>query len=318
MFKMSLIPIYLITGFLESGKTSFLKEILVEGGDFDDGDRGLLILCEEGEEELDEKLLAGMKMDVITVEEEEEFTAEFLRNCVRQYRPERILIEMNGMWDFEWLLGEKLPRELEIAQVITLVDGSTFPVYLNNMRSIMGRLFQCTEMVIFNRCSEEMDLHSFRRIVRGLNPGAMIGFENEDGEPIDPGMDVPPYDLNAEVIQVEDEDYGLWFLDVLENKERYEGKKVRFRAKVKKSKRFPEGCFVPGRNVMNCCEEDIQFVGFLCRSEFSELLKSRQWIWLTAEIQYVYYEEDDEESPALVGLGYEQADAPEVDTVLFN
>lgn len=314
----NLIPIYLITGFLESGKTSFLKEILVEDGDFDDGDRGLLILCEEGEEEFDEKQLAEINVDVITVEEEEDFNEEFLLNCVAHYRPERILIEMNGMWDFDWLFGPGLPRRLEIAQVITLVDGSTFSVYLNNMRSIMSRLFQCTEMVIFNRCREDMDLHSFRRTVRGLNPGVMIGFEGEDGEPIDPGMDVPPYDLDAEVIQVEDEDYGLWFLDVLENKERYEGRKVRFRAKVKKSRRFPEGCFVPGRNVMNCCEEDIQFVGLLCRSEFGELLKSRQWIWLTAEIRYEYHKEYDEESPVLVGLSYERAEAPEVDTVLFN
>lgn len=315
---MHLIPIYLITGFLESGKTSFLKEILVEGGDFDDGDKGLLILCEEGEEEFDEKQLAGMNIDVITVDEEEEFNENFLLTCLKHYRPERILIEMNGMWDFQWLLSDQLPRQLEIAQVITLVDGSTFSVYLNNMRSIMGRLFQCTEMVVFNRCREDMDLHSFRRIVRGLNPGAMIGFEGEDGEPIDPGMDVPPYDLNAEVIQVEDEDYGLWFLDVLENKERYEGKKVRFRAKVKKSMRFPAGCFVPGRNVMNCCEEDIQFVGLPCQSEFTDLLKSRQWIWLTAEIQYQYYKEEDEEAPFLIGISYEQADAPAVDTVLFN
>lgn len=318
MFKMNLIPIYLITGFLESGKTSFLREILVEDGDFDDGGKGLLILCEEGEEEFDEKKLAGMNIDVISVEEEEDFTPEFLQTCVKQYRPERILIEMNGMWDFTWMMNGQLPRQVEIAQVITLVDGSTFPVYLNNMRSILGRLFQTTEMVIFNRCSSEMDLHSYRRIVRGLNPGAMIGFEGEDGEPIDPGMEQPPYDLNAEVIQVEDEDYGLWFLDALENKERYDHRKIRFRAKVKKSSRFPENWFVPGRNVMNCCEEDIQFVGLMCKSEFTGLLKSRQWIWLTAEICYEYVKEEDDEYPFLVGLSYEQADAPDQDTVLFN
>ena len=79
---MERIPIYLITGFLESGKTSFLRDVLA-GGDFDDGRRGLLILCEEGEEEYDEKALAKMNISMISVEEEGEFNAEFLKTSRR-------------------------------------------------------------------------------------------------------------------------------------------------------------------------------------------------------------------------------------------
>ena len=311
------IPIYLISGFLESGKTCFLRDVL-EGGDFDDGQKGLLILCEEGEEEYDETVLEEMIIEVITVDDEAEFDSDFLQKCVKQYNPKRVFMETNGVWDNKWMFEQPLPAGLVIAQVITVVDGSTFAVYLNNMRSILSNLFLYTEMVIFNRCTEEMDLQSYRRTVRGLNPRAMVYFEDEEGEPIDPGMDIPPYDLNAEIIQIEDVDYGLWYLDAFENQDRYDGRKVRFRAKVMKSKRFPEGMFVPGRNAMTCCEDDIRFVGCLCRSEFTDLLKSRQWIWLTAQVSYVYQEEYGEEGPVLTGLSFETAEAPEEDLVYFT
>ncbi len=311
------IPIYLITGFLEAGKTSFLQDVL-EGGDFADGQKGLLILCEEGEVSYNEQALLNMNIYMVRVEEESELTPDFLRSCEKKYRTKRIFIEMNGMWNCTWLCGPELPSNMAIAQVITIVDGSTFPVYLNNMRSILSNFFPYTEMAIFNRCTEDMDLLSYRRTVRGLNPSAMVYFEDAEGNPIDPGMDQPPYDLNAPVIQVEDMDYGLWYLDVFESRDRYEGKKVRFRAKIMKSRHFPDGMFVPGRNAMTCCVEDIRFVGYLCKSKFSDALKSRQWVWLTSEIHYEYQDEYGEEGPVLYGQSYELAGPPEEDIVYFN
>lgn len=311
------IPIYIINGFLESGKTTFLKDVL-EGGDFDDGEPGLLILCEEGEEEYDETELKGMNVTVVTVDDQDKFDGAFLEDCMKKYHPKRIFVELNGMWDGKWLFEGGIPKAIEIAQVITLVDGSTFSVYLNNMRSILSNLFLYTEMVIFNRCDEDMDLQSFRRTVRGLNPRAMVYFEDEEGNPIDPGMDVPPYDLDAEVIEIEDVDYGLWYLDAFENQERYNGKKVRFKGKVMKSKHFPEGMFVPGRNAMTCCEDDIRFVGYLCKGDFVNELKARQWIWVIAEIRYEYQSEYGDEGPVLYAVSYENAEAPEEDTVYFS
>ncbi|MCD8104261.1 MAG: GTPase [Lachnospiraceae bacterium] len=311
------IPIYLITGFLEAGKTTFLADVL-EGDSFADGQKALLILCEEGEVEYDKKALAEMNISVATVDEQEDFNVDFLRSCVKRTRPKRIFIEMNGMWDCRWMYGEELPIDMAIAQVITVVDGSTFSVYLNNMRSILSNLFQFTEMAIFNRCTPDMDLLSYRRTVRGLNPRAMVYFEDENGNPIDPGKDVPPFDFNADVIQVSDMDYGLWYLDAFESKDRYDGKKVRFRAKIMKSLRLPSNVFIPGRNVMTCCAEDIRFVGYLCKADFTGSLKSRQWVWLTAEIRYEYQKEYGEEGPVLYGKSYELTGAPEEDTVYFN
>lgn len=314
---MQQIPIYLITGFLEAGKTSFLRDVLM-GGDFDDGQKGLLILCEEGEQEYDEKALAQMNISVISVEEQEEFTPEFLKTCEKHYHPKRIFVEMNGMWDGQWLFGNTMPYSMAVAQVITVVDGSTFSVYINNMRSILSNLFLNTEMVVFNRCSADMDLQSYRRTVRGLNPRAMVYFEDQAGDPLDPGMDVPPYDLDAEVIQIEDIDYGLWYLDVFENEDRYRNRKVRFRAKIMKSRRFPDGMFVPGRNAMTCCADDIRFVGCVCKAKFADQLKARQWVYLTATVKYEYSREYGETGPVLYGETYELTGAPEEDLVYFN
>ena len=311
------IPVYLITGFLESGKTTFLRDILSDG-EFTEGEKALLILCEEGEEEYDEKLLASQKIDIITVEEESDFNVDFLIECLRHYQPKRVFIEMNGTWDIQWFFTRGLPGRMTIAQVITLVDGSTFGVYLNNMRGILSNLFLYTEMVIFNRCRTDMPLHTWRRAVRGVNQQAMIYFEDENGDQIDPGMEEPPYDVNADVIQLEDIDYGLWYLDANENKERYDGKKVRFRAKIMKSRRFEPGIFVTGRNIMTCCAEDIRFMGYLCKADFESKLKARDWIWLTAKIGYEYREEYGQEGPVLYGETYEMTGPPEVDTVYFN
>ena len=44
------IPVFIINGFLESGKTSFIKDTLASE-DFNDGESSLVIVCEEGGEE---------------------------------------------------------------------------------------------------------------------------------------------------------------------------------------------------------------------------------------------------------------------------
>ncbi|MDD6326755.1 MAG: GTP-binding protein [Lachnospiraceae bacterium] len=314
---MASIPLYLINGFLEAGKTTFLEDVLLNG-DFADGQKTLLILCEEGEVEYNQSALTNLNMLSLTVEEEQQFSASFLNDCVKKYRPKRVFVEMNGMWDPSWMFEQRLPAGLEIAQVITIVDASTFQVYVNNMKGILSNLFANTEMVIFNRATEVMPLHSFRRAVRGVNPRAMVYFEDADGNPVDPGMEEPPYDLNADVIQLDDMDYGLWYLDVSDNPQRYEGKKVRFLAKIMKSRRFPENTFIPGRNVMTCCENDIRFVGYVCRADFADQLKSRQWVWITAEIHEEYAREYGEEGPVLRGIRFEEAEKPEDEVVYFN
>ena len=310
------IPVYLITGFLESGKTTFIQEVL-DSPDFSDGYRTLLILCEEGEVEYDEKEYSKKNIDLITVENEEDFNSEFMEHCQKYYKPQRVFIEFNGMWDPKKFVEERMIRKWELVQTITIVDGSTFEVYLNNMRSILQNIFSLTELVIFNRCTEQMDLHKFRRSVKGVNQQAMISFEDEEGEQIELGKAEPPYNLNADVIQIDDVDFGLWFLDMNDNPDRYNGKTVRFIGKVMIPGRGAD-FFVPGRNAMTCCANDIRFIGYLCKTKHLKELRQKQWLEVTAEVKYEYASEYGSEGPVLYAKHLKSVDPPKDELVYFN
>lgn len=311
------VPVYLIMGFLESGKTSFLQEIF-ESGEFADGDKGLFISCEEGEVELDEKATMACRIDTITIDEEEELTADFLQNCQNVYRPNRVFVEYNGMWDPDTILNVDMPEGWEIYQIVTMVDASTFAVYLQNMRSIIGNILKCTELVIFNRCSEEQDLPMFRRNVKALNTNIQMMFEHKDGRMIELGKDIPPYDLSADIIEIQDDDYGIWYMDAADDRDRYDGRTVRFKGRVMKNRRFPVGYFVPGRDAMTCCADDIRFIGFLCKGSGVDKLKSGQWITVTAKMKYERRREYGGVGPVLYATSLASAEKPEEELVYFN
>ena len=175
------VPVYLITGFLESGKTTFIQEVL-SSPDFADGQKTLLIQCEEGEVEYDEKEMNRHNIEIISVENEEDLTPQFLDRCQKFYKPYRVFVEYNGMWDAKKFAEEKIPKRWEVVQIITLVDGSTYEVYLNNMRSILTNIFSLTELVIMNLCTKDMDLFKFRRSIKGVNPQT----DEEEERPSDP------------------------------------------------------------------------------------------------------------------------------------
>lgn len=311
------VPVYLITGFLESGKTTFLKDVLASP-DFADGQKTLLIQCEEGEEEYDEKECNRHNIEIINVENEADLTPEFLDRCNKYYKPYRVFVEFNGMWDAKRFAAEGMPKRWEIVQIITIVDGSTFEVYLNNMRSILSNIFALTEMVIFNRCTPDMDLHKYRRSVKAINQQVMCAFEDADGNQVDIGKAQPPYDLNAPVIDITDVDFGLWFLDMTDNPERYEGKTVRFLGKVMIPRKFPSGSFIPGRNAMTCCANDIRFVGYICRSNLPIRLKQKDWVTVTAKVKYENAKEYGGEGPILYATDIRPTAAPADELVYFN
>ena len=311
------VPVYLITGFLESGKTSFLQEIF-ESGEFADGERGLLISCEEGEVELDEKATLACKIDTVTLDEEEELTADFLENCKNVYKPKRVFVEYNGMWDPDTILSVDMPRGWEIYQIVTMIDASTFAVYLNNMKSIIGNMIKCTELVIFNRCSEEQDLPMFRRNLKALNSNVQMMFEHKDGRMIELGKDIPPYDLNAPIIDITDDDYGIWYMDCQDEPQKYAGKTVKFLAQVCQTNRAGKNSFVPGRFAMTCCVQDIQFVGFPCSYDGYKALEQRAWVRVTAKVGYKFHNIYRGKGPVLTALSVEPAEKPLNDVVTFS
>ncbi|HIW59137.1 MAG TPA: GTPase [Candidatus Anaerobutyricum avicola] len=315
------IPVYLFMGFLESGKTSFIQDTLEEDY-FNDGQRTLLFACEEGMEEYDEELLKRTNTTIVYVEEEEDFNRDFLISKVLQYYPDRVIVEYNGMWSVERMLTQMDNTPLLVFQTIVLVNGETFDLYMNNMRSLAVEMYKIAEMVIINRCTPEMPRATWRRSIKAVNRRVQVLFESADDDDMGEEDDTLPYDVEGDEIHLEDEDYGIWFVDIMERPEIYDGKTMVMKTRVFKSIRLPKGCFVPGRHAMTCCADDIQFIGYLChtnhaKSSTIKSLKNKMWVNLTAEVRIEYNKEYGDKGPVLYAKRVEAAEPPEEELVYF-
>ncbi|MBO6137437.1 MAG: GTPase [Lachnospiraceae bacterium] len=316
MKKKKEVLVYLITGFLESGKTRFLKEVIDEG-QFADGKVSLYIRCEEGEEELDEALLLKNNIKSRDVEDEEEITREYFDKCEEYVKPERILIEYNGTWDPDRVM-EAMPEHWVLAEGIAIVNAATFEQYLSNMKQMMTRQFTYADLIIFNRSDEStMNLAGYKRKARAVNRRAQVVFEMTDGSVNGDIKEELPYDINAPVIEITDEDYGIWYLDAFENPDAYIDKKVHFKGVVFKPKKSKPDIFVPGRFCMTCCEADIQFYGFPCRYSKAPELKEKQVISITAVMQSAMSRSFGRPTPTLIATNVEAAAPPAEEVVYF-
>lgn len=290
-------PVFLIDGFLEAGKTQFIK-FTMQQEYFQAEGKTLLIVCEEGEEEYEEELLEETKTAVVYVDELQKLTPAYLEELELLYNPERVLMEWNGMWNLDEL-QPRLPKDWDLYQQIMIVDGSTFDLYLNNMKPLVGAMVRGAELVIMNRCDGVEDLDTYRRALKGMNPQVQVVFEDSEGEIEEISEADLPYDVNAEVIEISPQAYGIWYIDTLDKPDRYRGKTVEFTAMVLKSPEFPKNYFVPGRMAMTCCEADMTFLGFMCKARNARLLETKQWVKVKARVEYEYSPEYEGEGPML-------------------
>ena len=279
---MTEIPVYAFTGFLDSGKTKFIQETL-EDERFNAGERTLLLVFEEGEEEYDFSTYPHQNV-FLEVLDQETVTEKDFRALMKKHRPERVVAELNGMQ----LVGDlyaRFPAEWVIAQEVMFADSTTFMAYNANMRNLVMDKLTGAQMVVFNRLEKNADVMPFHKLARAASRRVDIMYEFTDGSTqFDDIEDPLPFDINAPVIQVEDDDYALWFRDVTEEPEKYEGKTVRFKAQVAMLRRDKNGMFAPGRFVMTCCVDDIQFCGLPCRYAAAKELQSRAWVMVEATI----------------------------------
>ena len=265
------IPVYLVAGFLDGGKTSFLNGVLQDG--FAREDPTLLICCEEGTEEYDPKALRNVT--VVTVEEESELTRDFLKRCEKKYRPRQVLVEFNGMWSLGRFYQDALPDNWVLYQIMTMVEASTFDSYAKNLGQLMMEKLTNADMIVFNRCDEALRAALRQRNLRMVNRRASIFLENTDGTSEDYADDtVCPFDLNQDIIDIPDDDFGVWYVDVMEHPERYEGKAIRAKTVVCHLPQYP-GEVILGRFAMTCCENDISFLGLVARGEGFDASESR-------------------------------------------
>lgn len=271
-------PLYLITGFLDAGKSSFINGILADG--FAREEKTLLLRCEEGEVDYDPALLQNVV--VVTVEEQAELTKDFLYACKRRYQPQQVLIEFNGMWPLDTL--QHLPADWVLYQIMTLVDAPSFELYVKNMGQLMMEKLSAADMIAFNRCTPALMDALRKRNLRLVNNRADIYLETPDGQTQEYNNDdTPPFDLSQPVIPIPDEDYGIFYVDVMDHPDRYAGKLVRLKLVIGHSKQWPGTC-CPGRFAMVCCENDVAFLGLIATGKDLDRFENYDWAEATVKM----------------------------------
>ena len=278
------IPVYLFLGFLESGKTKFIQETL-EDKRFNNGEKTLLLVCEEGIEEYDfSKYPKKSNVQMRVIEDKDELTEANLLKMMSETKAERVVLEYNGMWLINDLF-ENMPDGWMINQVMTFIDASTFMNYNANMRSLVVDKLNMTELVVFNRFEKSMDVQEFHKIIRGVSRRTDICYEYTDGQVAYDDIEDPlPFDVEADHIIIKDEDYALWYRDIMEDPMKYDGKTITFKGIAARNNRFPKNNFAIGRHIMTCCVEDIQYCWAVAQCDEDKIPPQKSWVMITAKI----------------------------------
>ncbi len=303
------IPVYLFTGFLEAGKTKFLQETL-EDPRFNSGERTLLIMCEEGEEELSPDTFASPNVFVRFVEEVEDLSEENLQRWFLEANAERVLVEYNGMWMLDDFYMN-MPPAWAVYQEFMFADARSFLNYNDNMRQLVYDKLKSCELIVFNRFPEGADIMPYHKIVRAANRACDIAYEGADGKvKYDDIVDPLPFDKKARVIEIKDADYAIWYRDLNEELEDYDGKSVRFKAQVALSEDLEADELIVGRQMMTCCADDIAFAGLIAVGNSRADLENSQWIELTASITISEHPGYDRPGPVLTVVELSPCAAP--------
>ncbi len=309
-------PVYVINGFLESGKSSFFAYTLGQPY-FQTQGTTLLILCEEGEVEYPENLLRMSRTVVEVIEDEEDFTPARLMSLDSKHKPVRVLIEWNGMWNFR---NFRLPRKWRLEQQITAIDASTFSMYFMNMRSLLAEQIRNSELIMVNRCDDvdEKTLLSYKRNIKAINQQADLIFEDANGEVDMTTEEDLPYDVKQDPIVLEGINYGIWYLDAMEHMDRYVGKRIQYTAMCMIPDGFPRGYIVPGRMAMTCCAEDMQFLGYACKVPQGSKIQEKSWIKVTCRVDKGAFEAYRGEGILLEAESVEPVRAPQEPVIDFS
>ena len=310
------IPVYAFTGFLDSGKTKFIQETL-EDERFNAGERTLLLVFEEGEEEFDFSTYPHKNV-YLHVLDQQTVTQKELQTLAKKCKAQRVVMELNGMQ----LVGDlyaRFPGNWVVAQEVMFADSTTFLAYNANMRNLMMDKLVGAQMVVFNRVKPGEDTMPLHKVARAANRRIDILYDYLDGTTaFDDIQDPLPFDINAPVIEIKDEDFALWYRDVTEEAQKYQGKTVRFKGQVAMLRRNKDNMFAPGRFVMTCCADDIQFCGIPCHYAQSRSLEPRSWVMVEATIsaeKHPLYQ--GEMGPVLTAIKVEPAQSAEQDVCTF-
>lgn len=283
---MERLPIFVINGFLEAGKTQFMK-FTMQQEYFQTEGNTLLIVCEEGDEEYDKELLESTHTTVKYIDDISDFTKEKMVEFTKEVDPERILIEWNGLWEQDKI---QIPDIWYVNQMITIYDTSTLDLYIKNkdLKAYMGKMLKDSELVICNRADDidEEILSTYHLQIKAMAPNAEIIFEGEEGEITGDFSINLPYNLDDSKLVIKPEEYGVFYVDAMDRTEKYDGKEVEFVAQVVRPDGIGDDILIPGRRAMTCCEADIQFLGFVCHYKGAKNFKNKDWVKVKGKIKY--------------------------------
>ena len=282
---MEQLPVFVINGFLEAGKTQFMKFTMQQEYFKTEGNT-LLIVCEEGDEEYDEKLLSSTHTTIKYIEDIKDFTIQNMERFTKEVNPERILIEWNGLWEQDKL---EIPDIWFINQMITIYDTSTLDLYIKNkdLKAYMGKMLINSELVICNRADniDEDILSTYHLQIKAMAPNAEIIFEGEEGEITGDFSINLPYNLDDKKLIIKPEDYGVFYIDIMDRTEKYDTKEVEFTAQVVRPEGRGDDVLITGRRAMTCCEADIRFLGFVCKYRGAKNFKNKDWVKIKGKIK---------------------------------
>lgn len=310
------IPVYLFTGFLEGGKTTFIQDTLQDAR-FNSGEKTLLLVCEEGEQEYEPENFAGKNVHIQIVDALEELTEENLEQWAATCSCERVIVEYNGMWQIQKLY-DSMPRGWLPYQNMLFFDGNTFLNYNANMRSLVVDKIQDAELVVFNRLPGDADTMALHKIVRGISRRADIVYEFRDGKVVPDEIEDPlPFDLDAPIVEIADNDFALFYRDLTEDPKKYKGKTVHVKVQAVTDKRFPDGYCAMGRHIMTCCVEDITYCPLVARICEGMQITNSGWYMILADIDFRFSRLYGKKGPVFMLREIESAQPPQQQVATF-
>ncbi len=304
------IPVYIFSGFLESGKTTFIQDTL-EDKRFNSGEKTLLLVFEDGEEEYVPLKFSGKNVKICTIDSKDDLNEKKLQQLADSFNAERVLVEYNGMWLIQDFY-DNMPEDWVPYQNMLFIDCNTFISYNSNMRSlVVDKLSDC-DVVVFNRIPKGFDTMQLHKIVRGTSRRTQILYEYQDGTLIPDEIEDPlPFDIDAPVVEIEDKDFALFYRDLTEEMKKYKGKTVKFRAMAAVDPKFPSGTCAIGRHIMTCCADDIAFCGLVSKVKDISQVENSCWYIVTAEIDIRFSRMYGKKGPVFNVIKMENAEAPE-------
>lgn len=307
------VPVYVFSGFLDSGKSTFIQETM-ENPEFNDGAKTLLLMLEEGDVAYD---CTKYPFDCMAIESPEDLTTQVLEDLVKRHGAERVLVECNGMERVE-AFYELMPEGWEPAQEICFSDSNTILAYNENYRELVVEKIMGCELAVFNRMEPGADVMPFHAMVRAINRQCDIAYTYLDGTTeFDDIEDPLPFDREADFMEIGDEDFALWYRDLTENEPHYQDKTVKFKGQVAKLPDNPEGYIAVGRFVMTCCADDIEFMAVPCHCPEFAHLEQRTWVTISAKISVEESSIYDGVGPILRAVTLEMAEAADPDYARF-